>query len=161
MSVPEGVDYLPGAAFGVGGNIATRFEVGFPIGYFFGYETNGIFQTQAEIDDSDVEQAGAQVGDLRFVDQNGDGVINFNDDSDKKMLGSPIPKFTMGSIIGFRFHGLDFSTNLYAAIGQKIIRNFERQHRTWRLRTRRRFQTNFGNYAFASKRKKGIVGKRT
>ena len=35
------------------------------------------------------------------------------------MLGSPIPKFTIGSIIGFRFHGLDFSTNIYAALGQK------------------------------------------
>ena len=127
LSVPEGVDYLPGAAFGVGGNVATRFEVGFPIGYFFGFETDGIFNSQSEIDESGVDQPGAQVGDLRFVDQNGDGVINFNDDSDKKMLGSPIPKFTIGSIIGFRFHGLDFSTNIYAALGQKVIRNFERQ----------------------------------
>jgi len=127
LSVPEGVDYLPGAAFGVGGNVATRFEVGFPIGYFFGYETNGVFQTQAEIDDSGIDQPGAEIGDLRFVDQNGDGVINFNDDSDKKMLGSPIPKFTIGSILGFRFHGLDISANVYAALGQKIIRNFERQ----------------------------------
>ena len=43
------------------------------------------------------------------------------------MLGSPIPKFTIGTILGFRYHGFDFSTNLYAAMGQKIIRNFERQ----------------------------------
>ena len=126
-SVPEGVEYLPGAGFGVGGNVATRFEVGFPIGYFFGYETNGIFQTQDEIDNAEVTQQGAEVGDLRFVDQNGDGVINFSDDTDKKMLGSPIPKFTIGSIFGFRYHGLDVSANLYAALGQKIIRNFERQ----------------------------------
>ena len=126
-SVPEGVEYLPGAGFGVGGNVATRFEVGFPIGYFFGYETNGIFQTQDEIDNAEVTQQGAEVGDLRFVDQNKDGVINFSDDTDKKMLGSPIPKFTIGSIFGFRYRSLDISANLYAALGQKIIRNFERQ----------------------------------
>ena len=126
-SVPEGIDYIPGAAFGVGGNIATRFEVGYPIGYFFGYETNGIFQNQEQIDNAEVSQQGAEVGDLIFVDQNGDGIINFSDDSDKKMLGSPIPKFTIGTVLGFRYHGFDFSTNLYAAMGQKIIRNFERQ----------------------------------
>ena len=126
-SVPEGIDYIPGAAFGVGGNIATRFEVGYPIGYFFGYETNGIFQNQDQIDNAEVSQQGAEVGDLIFVDQNGDGIINFSDDSDKKMLGSPIPKFTVGTVLGFRYHGFDFSTNLYAAMGQKIIRNFERQ----------------------------------
>ena len=66
-SVPEGVDYIPGAAFGVGGNIATRFEVGYPIGYFFGYETNGIFQNQDQIDNAEVSQQGAEVGDLIFV----------------------------------------------------------------------------------------------
>ncbi|MBI19033.1 MAG: SusC/RagA family TonB-linked outer membrane protein [Euryarchaeota archaeon] len=126
-SVPEGIDYIPGAAFGVGGNIATRFEVGYPIGYFFGYETNGIFQNQEQIDNAEVSQQGAEVGDLIFVDQNGDNIINFSDDSDKKMLGSPIPKFTIGTVLGFRYHGFDFSTNLYAAMGQKIIRNFERQ----------------------------------
>ena len=126
-SVPEGVDYLPGASFGVGGNNATRFEVGFPIGYFIGYETNGIFQSQEEIDNAGVIQAGAQVGDLRFVDQDGDGEINFSNNTDKKMLGSPLPKFMFGSVLGFNFHGLDISTNLYAAVGQKIIRNYERQ----------------------------------
>ncbi|MFZ9754716.1 MAG: TonB-dependent receptor domain-containing protein, partial [Bacteroidia bacterium] len=35
-STPEGVDFIPGAGFGVGGNVATRFEMGFPIGYFVG-----------------------------------------------------------------------------------------------------------------------------
>ena len=56
-SVPPGVEFLPGASFGVGGNTATRFEAGFPIGYFIGYQTDGIFQTQEEIDNSLVKQA--------------------------------------------------------------------------------------------------------
>ncbi|MAW83521.1 MAG: SusC/RagA family TonB-linked outer membrane protein [Crocinitomicaceae bacterium] len=126
-SVPQGVDFLPGASFGVGGNTATRFEVGFPIGYFIGYQTDGIFQSQEEIDNASVYQPGAQVGDLRFVDVDGDGEINFSNNDDKTMLGSPIPKFMLGSVLGFNIFGVDISTNLYAALGHKIVRNYERQ----------------------------------
>lgn len=127
MSVPEGVDYIPGASFGVGGDIATRFEQGYEIGYFFGYEMDGIFQTQEEIDNATVYQEGAKPGDIRFVDQDGDGVINFNDDSDKTNLGSPIPDFTMGLALNMKYKAFDLSANFYAVIGQEIIRNFERQ----------------------------------
>jgi TonB-linked SusC/RagA family outer membrane protein len=126
-SVPSGVEFLPGASFGVGGNTATRFEAGFPIGYFIGYQTDGIFQTQEEIDNSLVKQAGAQVGDFRFVDIDGDGEINFSNNTDKTNLGSPIPKFMFGSVLGFNVFGLDISANLYASLGHKIVRNYERQ----------------------------------
>ena len=125
--VPEGVDFIPGAYFGVGGNVATRFEKGFPIGYFHGYETDGIFQTQEEVDNTTVIQAGAQPGDFKFVDQNGDGEINFSDDSDKTKIGSPIPDFILGLVFGLDYKSFGLSANLYAAIGQEIIRNFERQ----------------------------------
>ena len=124
--VPEGVDFLPGASFGVGGNVATRFEKGYSIGYFHGYETAGIFQTQEEIDNHPVVQEGAQPGDLIFVDQDGDGEINFSDDSDKTDLGSPTPDFTMGLSINLNYKNLDFSSMIYTALGQEIIRNFER-----------------------------------
>ena len=127
VSVPEGVQYIPGAAFSVGGDVATRFQEGYEIGYFFGYQTAGVFQNQAEIDDAAVVQEGAQPGDLIFVDQNGDGKINFSDDSDKTNLGSAIPDFTMGFAFNFKLHGFDLSGNVYAALGQEIIRNYERQ----------------------------------
>lgn len=127
ISVPDGVDFIPGAQFGVGGVVATRFEVGQPIGYFIGFETDGIFQTQEEIDNAAVVQADAKPGDLRYVDQNGDGVINFNDDSDLTNIGSPIPTFTFGFNFRVAYKGIDLSANLYAAIGQEIIRNYERQ----------------------------------
>ena len=126
-STPEGVDFLPGASFSVGGNVATRFEEGFAIGYFHGYETNGVFQNQAEIEAAAVVQEGAKPGDLIFVDQDGDGVINFNDNSDKTDIGSPIPDFTIGTVLNSSYKGLDLSINLYAAVGQEIIRNYERQ----------------------------------
>ena len=126
-AVPEGVDYIPGAAFSVGGDVATRFQEGYAIGYFFGYETAGIYQNQEEIDNASVYQEGAQPGDLIFVDQNGDGEISFTDDSDKTMIGSPIPDFTWGLNMNFRAYGFDFSANIFSAIGQEIIRNYERQ----------------------------------
>jgi len=127
LSVPTGVQYIPGAAFSVGGDVATRFQEGYEIGYFFGYQTAGVFQTQEEIDNAAVVQEGAQPGDLIFVDQNGDGKINFSDDSDKTNLGSAIPDFTMGFAFNFKIKGFDLSGNVYAALGQEIIRNYERQ----------------------------------
>jgi TonB-linked SusC/RagA family outer membrane protein len=127
VSVPTGVQYIPGAAFSVGGDVATRFQEGYEIGYFFGYQTAGVFQNQAEIDNAAVVQEGAQPGDLIFVDQNGDGKINFSDDSDKTNLGSAIPDFTMGFAFNFKIKGFDLSGNVYAALGQEIIRNYERQ----------------------------------
>jgi TonB-linked SusC/RagA family outer membrane protein len=127
LKTPDGVEFIPGAAFGVGGGIATRFEEGFAIGYFHGLETDGVFQSQAEIDDATVVQSGAKPGDLRYVDQNGDGVISFNDDTDRKNLGSAIPDFTFGFNVGAEYKSFDFSMNIFSAVGQQIIRNYERQ----------------------------------
>jgi TonB-linked SusC/RagA family outer membrane protein len=125
--LPQGVGFIEGGAFGVGGVRATRMEVGRPLGYFFGFKTDGIFQTQAEIDDASVTQAGAKPGDFRFKDVNGDGVINFSDDSDKTLIGSPIPAVTMGFNLSVGFKGIDFSASLYSALGNEILRNYERQ----------------------------------
>ncbi len=124
--VAQGVDFVPGSGFGVGGGIATRFEKGFPIGYFVGLETDGVWQTTEEIAASTL-QPNAKPGDLRFVDQNGDGIINFSDNSDLTQIGSPIPDVTMGFNLSLDFKGIDLSANLYAALGQEIIRNYERQ----------------------------------
>ena len=126
-ATPSGVDFINGANFNVGGNPAVRFEKGFPIGYFVGLETNGVWQTQEEIAASTVSQPGAQPGDLKFVDQNGDGVISFGDNSDLTEVGSPIPDLTMGFNLRLDFKGIDLSANLYAALGQEVIRNYERQ----------------------------------
>ncbi|MFT6165508.1 MAG: TonB-linked SusC/RagA family outer membrane protein [Vicingaceae bacterium] len=127
LKTPEGVEFIPGAAFGVGGGVATRFEEGFAIGYFHGFETDGIFQSQAEIDNATVVQEGAKPGDIRYVDQNGDGIINFSDDSDRKEIGSAIPDFTFGLNLSAEYKNFDFSMNVFSAVGQQIIRNYERQ----------------------------------
>lgn len=125
--VPQGFDFIPGSAFSVGGSVATRVEAGFPIGYFIGYETDGVWQTAEEIANSSVSQPGAQPGDLKFVDQNGDGVISFGDDLDRTQIGSPIPDYTIGFNVALDYKGIDFSANVWGAFGQEIIRNYERQ----------------------------------
>ena len=126
-ATPEGVDFIPGVGFGVGGNVATRFQTGYAIGFFHGYEIAGVYQTQAEIDNAAVKQDGAKPGDFIYVDKNRDGKINFSDDSDKTQLGSPIPDFTFGLALNASWKGFDISANFYAAVGQEIIRNYERQ----------------------------------
>src|SRR5690606_10603701 len=69
-----------------------RAQVGYPIGYFYGFETAGIFQTEEQIADYRNRGLGvlasAQPGDVIFVDRNKDGVIL---DDDKTMLGNPHP----------------------------------------------------------------------
>ena len=127
IKTPKGVDFLPGASFGVGGGTATRFQEGYAIGYFIGYETDGIFQSQEEIDNSPVVQEGAKPGDLRYKDINNDGKISFSDDSDKTQIGTPIPKVTLGFNVKVDFKGIDLSGNLFASLGQQIVRNYERQ----------------------------------
>lgn len=125
--LPNGVEFIPAGAFGVGGSSATRMEVGFPIGYFFGYKTDGIYQNQAEITERGVTQAEASPGDLRFVDIDNSGTIEFGNNSDRTIIGSPIPEFTMGLNVGFNFKGFDFQSSLYASVGNEILRNYERQ----------------------------------
>ncbi|NMM48537.1 SusC/RagA family TonB-linked outer membrane protein [Marinigracilibium pacificum] len=122
----EGADFLSRGEFSVGGINPTRMEVGFPLGYFVGLQTNGIFQNQAEIDNAPTQE-GAQPGDLRFVDVNGDGMIDFSGNTDRVQIGSPIPDFTMGLTLSAEAYGFDFSAFLYASIGNDIVRNYERQ----------------------------------
>lgn len=127
IKMAPGVDFLEAGAFGVGGSNAARMQVGYPIGYFIGYKTNGVFQSEEEIASSTVTQAGAQPGDLRYVDKSGDGIINFSNDSDKTFLGSPIPEATMGLNLGLSYKGFDFSVLIYSSLGNEILRNYERQ----------------------------------
>lgn len=125
--IPDGIDFIPGTGFSVGGNTITRFQQGYPIGYYIGYETDGIWQSAEEIAASPVSQEGAQPGDFKFVDQNGDNVISFGDDSDRTMLGSSIPDFVMGFNVNAGYKGFDLLANVSATIGNELVRNYERQ----------------------------------
>lgn len=95
----------------------TRSVVGLPIGSFYGYQTDGIFQTQAELD-AYPHDGQAGVGDLRFVDVNSDGKI---DGRDRTNIGSPIPTFIFGFNFGIEIIGFDLSVNVQGQTGNKIF----------------------------------------
>jgi len=92
-------------------------ELGKPIGSFFGFVTEGIFANQAEID-AHATQDGAAPGRFRFKDVNGDGVIN---SEDRTTIGNPHPVFTGGVNLGVQWKNFDFSTFLFASIGNDIF----------------------------------------
>lgn len=122
----NGAPFLEGGAFGVGQPFPSRMEVGQPIGYFFGYQTDGIFQNMDEVNAHPSQLplgANAQPGDIRYVDTNGDGIINEND---RTKIGSPLPDFTLGYNLTLTYKNWDFSTFMFANLGNEIVRNFER-----------------------------------
>ncbi|TVQ84073.1 MAG: TonB-dependent receptor [Bacteroidetes bacterium] len=106
----------------VGGRIdhgvfATRTEVGFPVGSFFLYEMDGIFQNNLEIITSAYQGVNIRPGDVRYVDQNGDGFIN---ELDRVHVGSAIPKYTTGFQTSFNYRNFDLSMFWHGAFGHKI-----------------------------------------
>lgn len=120
-------DVIPvGGAFSVGQQAPSRMEVGQPIGYFYGLQTDGIFQNQAEVDAHPSQTAlgaAASPGDIRFKDVNNDGVINFDD---RTNIGKPQADYFMGLNLNFRYRNFDFLTYMYAEVGKEMIRNYER-----------------------------------
>ena len=113
---------ITGGTYGIPGQSVTRFEKGFTPGYFFGYKTNGLFQNETDIKNS-AAQAGAKPGDIRFVDVNGDGLIDANDRTE---IGDPFPDFTMGWGLNLEYKGFDFTTFWYASVGNDVYRAYER-----------------------------------
>ena len=113
---------LGGSASLVSGSILTQTTsltaVGHPVGEFYGYVTDGIFQSADEVSTHATQQPGTAAGDIRFKDLNGDGVIN---DQDRTFLGSPIPKFTVGFTNNFGYKNFDLSVFLYGVYGNKLF----------------------------------------
>ena len=126
LEVNNGTGFIEGGNFGVGQPAPSRMEVGKPLGYFYGYKTDGIFQNQAEVDAHPSQLAlgaNAAPGDLRYVDSNGDGVI---DTKDKANIGDPIPAATMGFNVQLNYKNLDFALYTFASVGNDMVRNYER-----------------------------------
>ena len=115
----SGVDsLLYGANFN---GFMTQSRKGLPIGSFYGYKTDGVFQSQAELD-AYPHTGDAGIGDLRRVDVNGDKVIN---GKDRTNLGSPIPKVIFGFNAELGYKNIDFSFNIQGQTGNKIFNGKE------------------------------------
>lgn len=87
-----------------------------PIGYYYGFRTNGIFQSQSDLDQSG--QTGAGLGDLRFVDINKDGIINSND---RTNIGDPFPDMSYGFTFGGAYKGFDLKVLAQGTLGNDIM----------------------------------------
>ena len=124
LEVNNAAGFIEGGLFGLNQR-TSRFQTGLPIGTFYGLQTDGIFQNQAEIDAHAI-QPGAEPGDIRYVDVDNDGEIEFGSEDDKAVIGNPIPDFTMGLTLNLDYKQFDFSTSLYASIGNDIARSYER-----------------------------------
>lgn len=102
-----------------------RCESGHPVGFFWGYETAGVFQNQQEINDwiaagNGIRQSKVKPGDIKYVDQNHDGKI---DDADKVDLGSPNPKYNFGLTISCDYKAVDFMISANGVAGNKIVQS--------------------------------------
>ena len=100
---------------------ASRVEVGQPLGAFYGYVTDGIFQNQAEVDAAPLPPGLAIApGDFRFKDLNDDGVIN---DEDRMIIGQALPKWTGGISNDFFYKGFDLNFFFQFSLGNEIYNN--------------------------------------
>lgn len=112
---------------------ASRVAVGQPLGVFYGFETNGLIVSADQIctdrtgatcaPGAPYQQAGTGVGDVRFVDQNGDGVINADD---RAFIGDPNPDFFGGITNAFTFAGFDLNAFVQFSVGNDVF-NASRQ----------------------------------
>lgn len=107
----------------------TRSVVGGKVGEFYGYQSLGIFQTQAQIDALNAKapggiyyRAATKPGDRYFADINGDGLVNADD---RTSLGSPQPKFYGGLNFDVTYKTWDFNLYFYGTYGNKILNYIE------------------------------------
>lgn len=96
---------------------STITRVGDPIYSFYGFETDGIFQSQTEVEDAPTQGNETAPGDIRFVDQNGDGEINSDD---RVILGSYLPDFTYGFSFNATYSNFDFNVFFQGSQGNDL-----------------------------------------
>ncbi|ULQ55771.1 TonB-dependent receptor [Flavihumibacter rivuli] len=97
--------------------ILTKTEVGMPIGFYYGYLTNGIFQNEKEVENSPQRDVSTP-GDIRFKDINGDDVINAND---RTVIGNPWPDFVYGITTNLSYKNFDLSVFLQGSQGNDVM----------------------------------------
>lgn len=103
-------DLLDDIKYTYGGGWAGHSIIGQSLGSWMGFKTDGVFHSQAEVDayraKYQVDFGDPQVGRLKYVDVNGDGIINYDD---RTWLGCDLPKAQFGLNLGFRWKQIDFS----------------------------------------------------
>jgi TonB-linked SusC/RagA family outer membrane protein len=115
--------WKPAGDIGLNSPVAIHAE-GHPAGSFYGYLTDGIFQTQAEVDNHAIQTDGKDPynrtapGDIRFRDLNNDGVVN---EQDRTYLGNPTPTWTFALNNALAWRGFDLEIYLQGVAGNRIF----------------------------------------
>ncbi|MCB9278587.1 MAG: TonB-dependent receptor [Lewinellaceae bacterium] len=157
----QGSDLFGGGGL-PGGQLATNSRAGWPVGAFYGYQLDGVFQNEGEL--SQYPKLGTQVvGDLRFHDTNGDGVIT---PDDRTLIGNPTPDVIYSFSAGLEFAGIDLSVEFNGQAGNELVNakrmgrfglyNFEsvyldRWHGEGTSNTEPRVTTSGINYEFSER----------
>ena len=110
-------DLLEDIYYTYGGGYTGHTLVGQSLGSWMGFKTDGVFKTQAEVDEYrqkyQVEFGSPAVGRIRYVDVDGDGKINYND---RTWLGCDLPKAQFGFTVGAQWRGFDLNMFFSAII---------------------------------------------
>lgn len=112
------LEEITGATFEA--NNISRITVGDPLFHFYGLVSDGIYQTQAEVDavfTADPTQTDVLPGDIRFKDLNNDGTINADD---RAIIGNPYPEITYGLNLGANYKAWDFNLFISGVAGNDV-----------------------------------------
>ena len=118
----DGIIHGASSVLWEGSDECYRAEVNYPIGYFYGYKSAGIFQNQKQIDNYKgalLNGSSTQPGDVIWVDTDGNGVIDVDD---RTMIGNPNPDVTLGFTFNVNWKAIDLSVTTYGAFGQQILK---------------------------------------
>ena len=133
LGIPESSIWIDGeeitdASYYLGNRVSTGtyfkqpaniFMKGQVVGAFWGYKTDGIYNTQDEADAGPkLDGNTAQAGDIRYVDQNGDGVVNA---TDLTIIGDPNPDFTYGINTNINWRNFNFNMLFTGVYGNDLI----------------------------------------
>jgi TonB-dependent starch-binding outer membrane protein SusC len=102
---------------------AAKTDIGHPIASFFGYVTDGIFQTSEEVEAHAFQANETAPGDIRFKDLDGNGKI---DQADRTYIGNPTPEFTYGLNTDLSYKGVELNIFLQGSEGNDIYNNTTR-----------------------------------
>lgn len=131
LQLSDGSEEYRSGGLGFGGELGNITRAGLSIGSFYGFESDGIIQSQQELDalnqsarertgnpNAFYRSADTKPGDIKFRDINGDGIITGDD---RTILGSPIPDVVFGLNLGVDFKGIELSVDFAGQAGNEII----------------------------------------
>ncbi|MFR9651350.1 MAG: TonB-dependent receptor [Rikenellaceae bacterium] len=118
MSSSNKIFYFSDGSPTSGTDYVTVIAEGYAAGTFFVMPTNGIVNTEQKLAEYQQLEPNAQMGDLMYVDTNGDGVL---DDDDRVDGGNGAPEYEIGLNFNFEYKNFDLSLNWYASLGNEVI----------------------------------------